>query len=210
MSFEPAADIHEASNRFVDEFAILDPVGATYAGIAVDESKVTDYSPDGVRERAEHAGRYLRQVAAAEPADESQRVARAHFLERIGLQDEIHRAGLDIGQLNVIASPVQELRQVFDLMATDPPDDWAVIARRLANVHDAVAGIRASILDAAGRAQLSARRQVLKVAEQCAVWSGESGESFFATFVNGAVEGAPTDELTAAANSAAEAYGELG
>jgi uncharacterized protein (DUF885 family) len=210
MSFEPAADVHEASNRFVDEFATLDPISATYAGIAVDESKVTDYSPDGVRDRTEHAERYLRLVEATEPTDESQRVARAHFLERIGLQGEIHRAGLDVGQLNVIASPVQELRQVFDLMATDTPDDWAVIARRLANVPEAVAGIRASILDAARRGQLSARRQVVKVAEQCAVWSGESGDSFFTTLVNGAVEGAPTAELTAAANSAAEAYGELG
>jgi uncharacterized protein (DUF885 family) len=210
MSFE-SANVHEASNRFVDQFAKLDPISATYAGIAADESKLTDFSPDGYRERTALAERYLRIVEATEPVDESQRAAKAHFLERVGLDVEIHQAGLDIGHLNVIASPVQELRQVFDLMPTETADQWAVIAARLANIPDGVAGIRASLLDAASRGHLAALRQVVKVAEQCETWAGTGGDSFFTTFIEGArdVEGAPHNDLEAAANAAAQAYGEL-
>ena len=36
--------------------------------------------------------------------------------ERLGSAEEIHAAGLDEMSLNVIASPLQELRDVFDLM----------------------------------------------------------------------------------------------
>jgi len=32
---------------------------------------------------------------------------------------------LDVGDLNVIASPLQSIRDVFDLMATDTDEDWA-------------------------------------------------------------------------------------
>ncbi|TCO48119.1 DUF885 domain-containing protein [Actinocrispum wychmicini] len=210
MSFE-SANVHEASNRFVDEFATLDPIAATFAGIPTDETKLTDFSPDGYRERSELAERSLRTVEATEPADESQRAAKAHFLERIGLDIEIHRAGLAVGQVNVIASPIQELRQVFDLMPTETAEHWAVIAKRLANMPSGLAGVRASILDAAARGQLSARRQILKVAEQCETWSGATGDSFFATFVEGArdVPGAPLAELAAAADTAAAAYAEM-
>jgi uncharacterized protein (DUF885 family) len=210
MSFE-SANVHEASNRFVDEVAILDPITATYAGIATDESKLTDFSPAGYRERAELAERYLRIVEATEPVDESQRAAKAHFLERVGLDVEIHQAGLDVGHVNVIASPIQELRQVFDLMPTGTAEQWAVISARLANIPAGVAGIRESLLDAARRGHLSARRQIVKVADQCETWSGTNGESFFATLIEGArdVDGAPHQELEAAAAAAAQAYGEL-
>ena len=49
------------------------------------------------------------------------------------------------GNLNVIASPVQEVRMVFDLMQTDTDDDVAVIARRMAAVPGALAGYRESL-----------------------------------------------------------------
>ena len=52
------------------------------------------------------------------------------FTERVGLELEIHEAGLDVAALNVIASPVQDLRMVFDLMPTETPEQWAVIAAR--------------------------------------------------------------------------------
>jgi uncharacterized protein (DUF885 family) len=213
MSSFESADVHEASNRFVDEYAQLDPIAATYAGITAGESALTDFSPDGYRERAALAQRSVRAVEATEPADESQRAAKAHFLERVGLDVEIHEAGMDTGHINVIASPVQELRAVFDLMPTATADDWAVIARRLANVPAAIEGVRASLLDAASRNALSARRQVVKVAEQCETWSGgNDGPSFFASLIEGArdVQGVAQKDLETAANAAAEAYGRLG
>ncbi|MEV4314487.1 DUF885 domain-containing protein [Actinocrispum sp. NPDC049592] len=208
MSSE-SANVHEACNRYVDEFATLDPLAATYAGIASHESGITDFSPDGVRERVDLAARYLREVEAIEPADEAQHAARAHFLERLGLEVELNEAGLDIGRVNVISSPVQELRMVFDLMPADTADDWAVITERLAKVPEAITGMRAALQDAARRDRLAPVRQITKVAEQCETWAGPDG--FFGALVDSgrAVEGVPADRLSAAAGAAAESYGEL-
>ena len=57
--------------------------------------------------------------------------------ERLGLTVELHEAGYDRMQLNVIASPLQGCRDVFDLMPTATQDDWATIATRLTQGADA-------------------------------------------------------------------------
>ena len=67
---------------------------------------------------------------ASTPEDDVDVVTIAAMRERLGVQVELHDAGLDVGELNVIASPLQTMRDVFDLMATDTDDDWSVISRR--------------------------------------------------------------------------------
>src|SRR5437870_5565053 len=98
--------VHEISDQFVTDVAELDPNTATYLGITGHDDELTDYSPEGNDARAELAERALRAVRSAEPADASEQAAKAVFTERVGLQLEIHRAGLDNSSLNVIASPV--------------------------------------------------------------------------------------------------------
>src|SRR3979411_1377925 len=114
--------VHEISDQFVADAAELDPIVATYLGIAGYDDELRDYSPEGHEARAAVDERALRAVERAEPADASEEAAKAVFRERVGLQLEIHRAGLDVSSLNVIASPVQDVRQVFDLMPTDTTD----------------------------------------------------------------------------------------
>ncbi|MFD0919776.1 DUF885 domain-containing protein [Saccharopolyspora rosea] len=203
--------VHEISDRFVDELVALDPIAGTYLGIPGGDDQLTDYSPEGHQARADLARRSLAAVRAAEPADESERVAQAVFTERIGLDVELHEAGADMAALNVIASPVQELRQVFDLMPTDTPEHWRTIARRLTAMPEAVRGLRAGLLTAAGDGNVAAARQVRKVAEQCDTWSGRGGESFFAAMVSRAegVDDALRRDLDRAAATAAGAYAEL-
>jgi uncharacterized protein (DUF885 family) len=207
--------VHEISDQFVADAAELEPIVATYLGIAGYDHELTDYSPEGHDARAELAERALRAVESAEPVDASEEAAKAVFGERVGLQFEIHRAGLDVSSLNVIASPVQDVRQVFDLMPTDTADAWAVIARRLAKVPDALAGSRVSLAHAADRGTVSALRQVTRVAEQCDTWAGlGSSRSFFASLIAGAqriegVDAALRTDLAAGANAAAEAYADF-
>ncbi|QUH01259.1 DUF885 domain-containing protein [Saccharopolyspora erythraea] len=202
--------VHEISDRFVDELAALDPIAGTYLGIPGGDDKLTDYSPQGHQARAELARRCLAEVSAAAPADEGERIARAVFAERVGLDLELHDAGADMAALNVIASPVQDLRQVFDLMPTSTAEDWRTIARRLAAMPGAVDGLRAGLSEAAAQGNVAAARQVNKVAEQCETWSGRDGESFFATMVSRAeAEPALRADLDSAAGAAAEAYAGL-
>ena len=204
--------MHEISDRFVDELAELDPIAATYLGVPGGEDELTDYSPDGHRARAELARRALEAVRRAEPADESERIARAVFVERVGLDVELHEAGADMSSLNVIASPVQDLRQVFDLMPAQTPEDWQHIARRMAAVPEAVRGLRAGLLEAARNGNVSAARQVTRVAEQCDAWAGRGNRKSFFDSLAERAEGVPEqlrEELRAGAGAAAEAFGEL-
>ncbi|HWD06379.1 MAG TPA: DUF885 domain-containing protein [Amycolatopsis sp.] len=204
--------VHGISDRYVDDYAAVDPVAATMLGVAGYDDQLTDYSPTGHATRAALATRALADLAAAEPSDAGEQVAKAVFAERVGLDVEIHDAGLDLASLNVIASPVQDLRMVFDLMPTETPEQWADIAARLRKVPEALAGIRASLLTAADAGRVPALRQVGKVAEQCDTWAGlGDAPAFFGELVGsaGAVGDALTSDLRAGARAAEEAFAEF-
>ena len=207
--------VNEISDRFVSDYVALHPVIATYVGVAGHDHRMSDYSPDGYEAFAELNRAALAAVEAAEPTGPAEQVAKAVFGERIGLSLEIHDAGLAASALNVIDSPVQDVRGVFDLMATDTADDWATIATRMAAVPDALRGVRASLDHSAAAGRCSALRQVERVAEQCETWSGVRGDqSFFGRLAGGAdgidgVTDALRRDLDDSAQAASKAYAEL-
>ncbi|RZS38959.1 uncharacterized protein (DUF885 family) [Herbihabitans rhizosphaerae] len=203
--------VHEISDGYVDRYAALDPILATYLGIPGHDARLTDCSPDAHDERARLASDTLRQVTEAEPVDDGEAAARAVFTERVGLELEIHDAGLDASALNVIESPVQNMRQVFDLMPTDTAEDWTTIRDRLAAVPGALDSLRESLRHAAEQGNVAAVRQVVRTAEQCETWSGQTGATpFFATFVKQAdVPTALAGELETAASGAGAAFGDM-
>lgn len=173
----PAAGVHEICDASVADHARLQPAVATEFGISGHDDDLPDCSPDGHRARAELARRALAALSSARAADESERIAETVFAERIGLEVELHEAGLPMAALNSIACPVQEVRQAFDLMATDGADDWAAIARSLARVGPALAGYRVSLAESAERGVLPAARQLRRAIEQCRTWGGAGGTS---------------------------------
>ncbi|MTD53598.1 DUF885 domain-containing protein [Amycolatopsis pithecellobii] len=203
------ASVHEICNQFVDDFAAAHPLLATELGIPGYDDQMSDYSPEGHAARAAVERRALAAVAQTDAADPAERAAKAVFTERIGLDLEIHDAGLDSASLNVIASPVQEVRMAFDLMPTETEEQWANISARLGKVATALDGVRASLLAAADKGNAPALRQVTKVAEQAETWAGLKGEKgFFENLIAGAPE-ALHAELEHGARSASEAYAEL-
>lgn len=204
--------VQEICDRYVDDYAAADPLTATFMGIPGGDEELTDYSPEGHEQRAELTRRALAAVRAAEPADDSEATAKAVFEERMALDVRLHDIGAHLASLNVIASPAQDLRQVFDLMPTDTAEHWRTIARRLSRMPAAVTGLRAGLTEAARRGDVSAARQVSRVAEQCDTWAGRGGAgSFFGQMVARAegVDEALRRELDAGAALASEAYGEL-
>ncbi|HYS42053.1 MAG TPA: DUF885 family protein, partial [Pseudonocardiaceae bacterium] len=183
----PSSRIHEISDRYVDDYARLDPIGATYLGVTEYDHLLTDYSPDGVQARSDAAAAAVREIRAQTPADQSDKVAQAVFAERIDAELAVDDAGLTVAQLNVIASPPQHTKSIFDLMPTETEEDWARIAKRLAAVPGAVAGMQAALRYGADQGRTSAVRQVSKVADQCATWAGRSeGPSYFTGLIEGA------------------------
>lgn len=200
--------VHSICDAYVDDYARLNPVAATEFGIGGHDDRLPDLSPDGHGARADLAGSALADISAARPADESERVARAVFAERIGLEVETHEAGLPQAALNVVASPVQSVRWVFDLMPTATDEDWTTIARRLGAVPHALAGYRVALSAAADGGRVAAARQVRQVVAQCETWSAPDG--FFAVLARSADVGdALRADLRAGAHAAAGAYAEL-
>ena len=120
--------------------------------------------------------------------------------------------------LNVIASPLQEMRDVFDISSQDTPEQWENIAARLNALGTSVDGYIESLRYAASRGQVAAILQVREGAKQAAELA-DPAESFFTSFVAGpAVDAALDDsascaairkELEFGARAAREAYGRL-
>jgi len=198
--------VDAVAERYLETFATLDPCAATEIGITGHDDDITDYSPDGVAARADAARSTLRELDDAEPQDNVDAVTVAAMRERLGVQVELHDAGLDVGELNVIASPLQAMRDVFDLMATDTDDDWALINRRLSRLPDRAAGYAEALCDAVAAGHAPAARQVSRAIDQ----AGQI-QQLFADMVTDAAPENPAlhDELRQRASAAAAAYREL-
>ena len=202
----PATAVDAVADRYLETSAALDPCGATESGIAGYDDQITDYSPDGVVARAEAARTALRELDATAPADAADAVTVAAMRERLGVLLDLHEAGLDLGELNVIDCPLQTMRDVFDLMPTDTEEDWATISRRLAQIPQRAAGYADGLRAAVSAGRAPAARQVRRGIEQ----SGQIQE----LFVRMVAEAAPgtaalRDELHHHAQEAANAYAGL-
>ena len=202
----PATAVDAVADRYLETSAALDPCGATESGIAGYDDQITDYSPHGVVARAEAARTALRELDATAPADAADTVTVAAMRERLGVLLDLHEAGLDLGELNVIDCPLQTMRDVFDLMPTDTEEDWATISRRLAQIPQRAAGYADGLRAAVSAGRAPAARQVRRGIEQ----SGQIQE----LFVRMVAEAAPgtaalRDELHRHAQEAANAYAGL-
>ena len=214
MTVRQPTAIDAIADSYTNRSAELDPLDATSMGIAGHDHLMTDLSPDGHAERAHLDRVTLAELAKAEPADDVDRVTLAAMTDRLRLGLELEESGELLASLNVIASPVQGLRDVLDIMPTATTDDWANIASRVSRVPWAVHGYIESLRAAAARGLVAAELQV----EECIKQASDLADpesSFFVTFLAGArpdgepADGALANDLAMAGRKAAEAYGEL-
>lgn len=178
----PATPIDAIADSYVATSAALDPLEATASGIPGHDHEVTDLSPAGHQARADAARATLRALDAESPVDAVDEVTLAAMRERLGLDLELHESGELLADLNVIASPVQALRDVFDVMATDGPEAWSTIAQRLSGLPSSGAGYAESLRLAASRGRVPAVRQVREALIQ-AEELADPATSFFTSFV---------------------------
>lgn len=212
----PVTQIDQIADDHLAKLVALSPIAATYFGIPGHDEELDDFSPAGHRAHADLRAATLAELDRATPVDDIDRVTAAALRERLGLADETYRAGLDEMALNVIASPLQEVRGCLDLMPTATDEDWGVISRRLDKVPAALEGWQESLLAAAAKGNVSPRRQVAACIKQCEDLVAEDG--YFATLVRGAaladgggaLADATVEALTASAGRAAQSYAELG
>ena len=176
------------AERHLDAQLELDPLAATFFGVPGYDERMPDLSPAGLQAQAELNRQTLRELRAASPADDTDKVTIAAMTERLTVHDDLYELGLTLSELNNIASPVQNLRDVFDLMPTDTAEEWSRIAGRLQALPATIEGYLESLRLAASRGDVAPRRQVQACIVQCGDNLGPDG--FFTGFVAGARDGA--------------------
>ncbi len=200
----PIASIAE---RYVDELCALEPTTATFLGVSGHDHQIGDLSPTGVAAGEDLVRRTLASLAAATPEGDRERTASTLMQERLGLELERYEANLAFGNLNVLASAPQGVREVFDLMATDTEERRQVLRARLAAVPAALAGLAETYREGLRLGVAPAHRQVVAVAAQCRRWAGlEDQPGFFSGLAAGLPEG---EEMAGPAAAADAAYAQL-
>lgn len=190
-----------------DTQVALAPEWRVELGSEDDDGSYSDLSPDGHAALAAAAREALRRAEATDPLDAVDRVTQAELRRVLGLAVEQYEAGAWRHDLNVIASPVQGVRDVFDLLPTESDDDWHRIGQRLRHVPEALRGYRASLAAGIDAGTTPAIRQVREALTQIADLTGAG--SFFTGLAARGPQAQRADLETGAA-AAIEAYAELG
>jgi uncharacterized protein (DUF885 family) len=205
-------EVDDIAEQFVDDWAALSPLTATYVGIAGHESELPDLSLDGYAAREELMRRALSAMRSAEARDERARAAQASFVERLTVDLEQYAAMTPQSQISVIESEVHALRSAFDLMSTDGEHAWAAIDARLSGVPAALGDYQQTLVRCADDGHVSAQRQLAAVADQIHGWTGEKGAAgnLFASLVSrAAVDDTLKRRLEASASAATTAYSDF-
>ncbi|WP_454158427.1 DUF885 domain-containing protein [Microbacterium lacticum] len=180
--------IDRIAEAWVDDIAEMLPTVATYIGRFEHNGRLEDLSPAGHEARNRAAQDTLAALQAAEPVDEVDVVTKADLSAELELSIALYEAGAHLRDLNVIASPPQDLRSVFDLMPTDTVEDWSLISDRLRAVPAALDGYVQTLRAGIEAGVVPARRQVREVVTQIARYTADNG--FFASFAH---EAAPAE-----------------
>lgn len=190
------------------------PLLATALGIPGSDHLLDDLSPAAHAAMADLNRATLATLAGCEAIDKTDQVTKASMRDRLELELECYEAGDHERDLNNIASPVQGLRDGFDLMHTTTTEHWENIAARMSAMPDALAGYAETLRAGVQNGRAPARRQVeLAITEASGL--AEANSSFFTTFAASArPDGAPAtgdlaDALATGAAAARGAYGAL-
>lgn len=200
--------LDDLADQWLDTMLELSPELHVHLGRPGREAEYGDRSPDGVAAHADAARSMLARVRAAHPDDPTDVVTQAELVRTLELELEQIEAGFWQRDLNVIASPAQDVRDIFDLMPTDTADDWEHVAQRLHHVPAMIAGYLDSLRIGIAAGNVPAIRQVREVAAQARKQVGT--DSFFAALA--ARPDAPDalrSRLGDGARVASEAYGGL-
>lgn len=219
--------IDRIAEEWVDMLTQHDPITGTYIGRESAHAQLPDFSPAGADELAQSMRDTLTTLRATTAADEVDRVTQQDLAAELELSLALHGSGEGLRNLNVIESPSQQVRDVFDIMPSDTEGDWANIAARMAAVPEAMRSYRASLDAGIERGIVPSIRQVREVAAQLrrtagmspliqprggAVASSAPSQGFFAELAERAGDSAPASlraDLERAAGEASTAYADL-
>ena len=205
--------IDQIANRWVETITKLSPSFATGVGSTIGADKLDDHSPEAEATYAAEAQKVLTELKNTEPTDETDRVTLDAMTADLSLTLEMHEARLYRRDLNVIASPAQGVRDVFDLSPTATVTDWENLVSRMNAVGESLAGYQRSLQEGVDAKDTPAKRQVVATIDQALEIAASDG--FFLKFAasakadSGDLPEALKADLAKAAANATAAYGEF-
>ena len=152
--------VDTAADAYLDAWLAHDPIVATGMGVAGYDDQLPSLDPDWLATGSELRRDVVRELARIPATDTNDRITVAALTDEVDAVEAVRATGAEESDVKNIGSPVQLVRDVFDLMPTASVDNWAVIARRLTQVPMAITGYTASLRLAASRGDVRARRQI--------------------------------------------------
>ncbi|WP_116112710.1 DUF885 domain-containing protein [Austwickia chelonae] len=171
----PSTEVDRIAEEYVDKVIELSPLTATQFGIPGEHDGYDDFSPEGWSALSDLRRHTLNALGRASCQDAVDQVTVDAMQERLGLEEEIHAAELDLAEMNNLASPLQAIRDVLDLMPTSTGEELAVLARRLHRIPQALEQWHSSVSEAATHGRTPVRRQVEVCLEQARELAGDDG-----------------------------------
>jgi len=207
MTRKPS-ELDSIADAWVAKMAELSPSFATYIGRKGFDDKLDDFSPEAIQDHLEESKKFYQQVKNAAVTDKVDAVTKDAMLEDFELEFEMHESGLWKRNLDVIASPAQGIREIFDLSPTDGEDAWENLAKRMRSVPEAIDGYIRTLRLGIESGDTPAERQVKMTIEQANGIAAADG--FFNKFASGSdVPESLKQEVLAAGQVATAGYAKL-
>lgn len=168
--------VDDIADAYVSQRARLDPVTSAIYGVQEYEDQLTDYSPEGARERAALDRATLALLEQAPADSERDRRAVRAMRDRLHNQIELFESGEHLRDLSNIVSPISFLSLVFDSMPRTTEQDWVNVAARLERFPWSVATARAALIAGLEAGAPAQQRVALVMADQASAWGGANGE----------------------------------
>lgn len=164
----------EVADRLLQELAPVDPDAAAAMG-AQPESIMPLLAPADFAARRSARERALRALGAAgavgAPSQDDAVLASA-LSERLASELALDDCGFTRSLLAPLATPVHQVREVFDALPRVSADDWSRVSEHLVRVPSALRDYAATLRESAAHGHVVSRRQVACAAAQCEQWIG--------------------------------------
>ena len=197
------------ADQVVERMAKSNPLFATEAGIKGYDHLLPDFSIEQQLRDQRETSVDLRALEEVDVTNDVDRIAKEVIRERLSAQLVLMEGGEFRRTFSVLNSPVSAIRQVFELMSTDTPEDADTVRTRLDQVRQSIDSWRSTVVELAAAGDLPAERHVLGVADQAQT----TADGAFIEFATRVAESASVDLGSSGLRSAAEgaqlAYGEL-
>ncbi len=203
--------IFQIADGYVETLAQMDPITATYLGVPGFDHLMTDYSPESADAMAQAEREVLGGILAEEPNGVRERRCRDTVEDEISASLERYEAGLHYSGMNILHSPVQSLRQIFDMMPRQSIEDWENIASRMEGISEALSNYGKTLDEGIRKGLTSSQRQTRGCIEQVETWIGNRDAApFFSEIAQSyGEESSLGSRLEKAAGAANAAYAEF-